>query len=96
MDTFLKYYTIHIADTLNGAHSLVGGFLSAANLDCVMTTTGLVNYDVWNLLVLFMSIFFLLSLRKRLAQIEDRSPAKIGFNTLPPARNPTLKLAGTS
>jgi hypothetical protein len=53
----------------NGVYSLVGGFLSAANLGWVMTTPGLVNYSVWNVLVLFLSIFFLLSLRKRLLNL---------------------------
>jgi hypothetical protein len=36
-----------------------------------MTTPGLVSYVVWNVLVLCLSIFFLLSLRKRLAQVKQ-------------------------
>ncbi len=53
----------------NGVISLVGGFLSAGNLGWVLTTPGYIFYGVWNVLVLFLSIFFLLSLRRRLAAL---------------------------
>jgi len=49
--------------------SLAGGFVTAADLGWVLTAPGLVSYSVWNLLVFLMAIFFLLSLRKRLAAI---------------------------
>jgi len=53
----------------NGIISLAGGFVTAADLGWVLTAPGLVSYSVWNLLVFLMAIFFLLSLRKRLAAI---------------------------
>jgi hypothetical protein len=34
-----------------------------------LTTPGMLNYMVWNMLALFLSIFYLPSLRKRLAAI---------------------------
>lgn len=48
--------------------SILGGFLSAANLSWVMTPPGIINYTVWNILVLVMAIFYLLSLRKRMEE----------------------------
>jgi hypothetical protein len=66
----------------NGIFSLAGGFVSSANLGWVMTTPGLVNYAVWNVLVLFLSIFFLLSLRKRLAQVKQWSATGEAVNNL--------------
>jgi hypothetical protein len=50
---------------INGVISLAGGFLSAVNLSWVLTLPGLINYMLWNGLVLVMAIFFLLSLRRR-------------------------------
>lgn len=49
----------------NGVVSIVGGFVTAWNLGWVLTTPGVVSYVGWNILVLALSIFVMLSLRKR-------------------------------
>lgn len=49
----------------NGVVSIVGGFVTAWNLGWVLTTPGVVSYVGWNILVLALSIFVTLSLRKR-------------------------------
>ncbi|MCB0050825.1 MAG: hypothetical protein KDE24_14940 [Caldilinea sp.] len=49
----------------NGVVSIVGGIVTAWNLGWVLTTPGVVSYVGWNALVLALSIFVILSLRKR-------------------------------
>ena len=49
----------------NGIVSIVGGIVTAWNLGWVLTTPGVVSYVGWNALVLALSIFVVLSLRKR-------------------------------
>ncbi|MFO7635486.1 MAG: DUF4386 family protein [Caldilinea sp.] len=51
----------------NGAVSIVGGFVTAWSLGWVLTMPGVVSYVGWNILVLALSIFVILSLRKRQA-----------------------------
>jgi hypothetical protein len=51
----------------NGVVSIVGGFVTAWSLGWVLTTPGVVSYVGWNILVLALSIFVVLSLRKRQA-----------------------------
>jgi hypothetical protein len=53
----------------NGVISILGGFITSANLDWVFTQAGMINYVLWNVLVLFLAIFFLLSLRQRMANL---------------------------
>ena len=50
---------------LNGVMSIAGGVISAWDLGWVLTTPGLVNYMVWNVLVLALSILVIVSLRRR-------------------------------
>lgn len=49
----------------NGIVSIVGGIVTAWNLGWVLTTPGVVSYVGWNALVLALSVFVILSLRKR-------------------------------
>lgn len=51
----------------NGIVSIIGGIVTAWNLGWVLTTPGVVSYVGWNILVLALSIFVILSLRKRQA-----------------------------
>ena len=51
----------------NGVVSIVGGFVTAWSLGWVLTTPGVLSYVGWNVLVLALSIFVFLSLRKRQA-----------------------------
>lgn len=50
---------------LNGVMSIAGGVISVWDLGWVLTTPGLVNYMVWNALVLALSILVIVSLRRR-------------------------------
>ncbi|MCB0257578.1 MAG: DUF4386 family protein, partial [Anaerolineae bacterium] len=50
---------------LNGVMSIAGGVISAWNLGWVLTTPGIANYMVWNVLVLALSILVIVSLRRR-------------------------------
>ncbi len=49
----------------NGVVSIVGGFVTAWSLGWVLTTPGVISYVGWNILVLALSIFVMLSLRQR-------------------------------
>jgi hypothetical protein len=71
---------------INGIVSLAGGFVTAVNLSWVLTVPGLVNYLLWNGLVLAMAIFFLLSLRRRLV---EGAPEKQTIDRLAPSALPT-------
>lgn len=51
----------------NGVVSIAGGVVTAWSLGWVLTTPGIVSYVGWNILVLALSIFVILSLRKRQA-----------------------------
>jgi hypothetical protein len=51
----------------NGVVSIVGGFVTAWSLGWVLTTPGVISYVGWNILVLALSIFVMLSLRQRQA-----------------------------
>ncbi|MFM8320233.1 MAG: hypothetical protein ACKOC5_04885 [Chloroflexota bacterium] len=52
----------------NGLVSLLTAMLAAVNLAWVFTPGGLIGYNVWNLLVMVLSIFFLRSLRLRMEE----------------------------
>lgn len=49
----------------NGVVSIIGGFVTAWSLGWVLTTPGVASYVGWNILVLALSIFVILSLRRR-------------------------------
>jgi thiol:disulfide interchange protein len=51
----------------NGVVSIIGGFVTAWSLGWVLTTPGVISYVGWNILVLALSIFVMLSLRQRQA-----------------------------
>jgi hypothetical protein len=51
----------------NGVVSIVGGFVTAWSLGWVLTAPGVISYVGWNILVLALSIFVMLSLRQRQA-----------------------------
>lgn len=50
---------------LNGILSIVGGFISAVNLGWVLTPPGIINYILWNGLVLLWAVFVIWSLLRR-------------------------------
>ena len=52
----------------NGVVSLLGGVIATWNLAWVFTTTGLVNYALWNVLVFALAVTTILSLKRRLNQ----------------------------
>ncbi len=60
---------------LNGILSIVGGFITATNLEWVMTPAGLTNYVAWNILVVVLSIFVILALSQREQQLRAPAPA---------------------
>lgn len=49
----------------NGVVSIVGGFVTAWSLGWVLTAPGIVSYIGWNILVLALSVFVIVSLRRR-------------------------------
>lgn len=63
---------------LNGVMSIAGGVISAWDLGWVLTTPGLVNYMVWNVLVLALSILVIVSLRRR----QNEAAATAGQQTM--------------
>ena len=63
---------------LNGVMSIAGGVISAWDLGWVLTTPGLVNYMVWNALVLALSILVIVSLRRR----QNEAAATAGQQTM--------------
>ena len=50
---------------LNGVMSIIGAVVTAWNLDWVLTLPGIVNYVIWNVVVLALSILVIVSLRRR-------------------------------
>jgi hypothetical protein len=50
---------------LNGILSIAGGFITAVHLGWVMTPAGLINYVAWNILVVLLGAFVMLSLLQR-------------------------------
>lgn len=50
---------------LNGVMSIIGGVVTAWKLDWVLTLPGIVNYVIWNVVVLALSILVIVSLRRR-------------------------------
>ena len=50
----------------NGVMSLAGGFITAFKLDWVMTTAGMVNYGVWNVLMLALAALLVATFRARM------------------------------
>ena len=55
----------------NGAVSILGGFVTSANLGWVHTLPGLIGYLLWNVLVLVLSVFYLLSFRRKIAGLSS-------------------------
>jgi hypothetical protein len=69
---FKRTHTERITGKLmvaNGIVSLLSAFaISTGNLSWVLTPYGLAGYSAWNLLVLVMAIYFLLSMKERMAE----------------------------
>ena len=55
----------------NGVVSIAGGVVTSANLGWVLTPPGLIGYVLWNVLVLVLSVFYLLSFRRRIAGLSS-------------------------
>jgi MFS family permease len=51
----------------NGVMSLAGGLVTTIKLDWVMTTTGMVNYGLWNVLMLALAALLVATFRARMA-----------------------------
>jgi hypothetical protein len=51
----------------NGVMSLAGGFVTTLELDWVMTVAGIVNYVLWNALMLALAALLVASFRARMA-----------------------------
>ncbi len=65
---------------LNGILSIAGGFITAASLGWVLTMSGIVNYLVWNALVVLWGAFVIWSLLRR-----EREEAASTIETQPAA-----------
>jgi hypothetical protein len=50
---------------LNGIVSIVGAFITAADLSWVLTVPGIVNYVGWNILIVVMAVLAIISLSRR-------------------------------
>lgn len=68
-------------DDANGVISIVGGFVTAWSLGWVLTTPGVLSYVGWNILVLALSIFVILALRKRQALAASPDQREWDVNT---------------
>jgi hypothetical protein len=58
----------------NGVLSIAGGFISAVDLAWVMSLPGLVNYIVWNVLMIVWGVFVIWSLQRRSATVHSLMP----------------------
>lgn len=68
----------------NGVISIVGGFVASGNLEWVFTQAGLINYALWNVLVLILAVFFLLSLKRRMANLLQPAEKRLTDNDVRP------------
>jgi hypothetical protein len=55
------------AFVLNGLMSIAGALITSIDLTWVMTAPGMVNYVVWNILMMVLATLVIASLRRRLA-----------------------------
>jgi hypothetical protein len=65
---------------LNGLVSIAGALVTVVDLGWVMTTAGLLSYAVWNLLVLVMGIFVIVSLHRRRRDLLSTKPMLLSVN----------------